>query len=94
MSPKPPLPAKEAELSWRPRLFSWIVRALRGPARIGIALVGRLGVRYARLLSLRGIASRALERGDHDTAARLARELLALVEKYRSDWYYGNAIQS
>jgi len=44
------------------------------------------------LLSLRRIATRALERGDRDSAGRLARELLALAEDYREDWYYGNAL--
>src|SRR4051812_32776471 len=84
--------AEEAELSWRLRVFAWLVRALWRPGRIAAVLAGRLGVRYARFLSLRGIAARALERGEHDEASRLARELLTLADEYRSDWNYGNAI--
>jgi hypothetical protein len=80
------------DLSWRLKLFSLLVRAFRVPVGVGIALAGRLGVRYATLLSLRGIATRAFERGDHEKAARLARELLALAEQYRDDWSYGNAL--
>jgi len=83
---------EEAELSWGMSILAWGVRALRRPGRIALVLAGRLGVRYARFLSLRGVAARALERGDQDRAARLARELLTLAEEYRTDWNYGNAI--
>src|SRR3981189_2019868 len=80
------------DLSWRLKLLSLLVRTFRVPVGVGIALAGRLGVRYARLLSLRGIATRAFERGDQNKAARLARELLALAEQYRDDWSYGNVL--
>jgi hypothetical protein len=83
--------AEDTELNWR-RVLIWVVRALRVPVGTAIALTGRLGVRYVRFLSLRGLATRALEHGDQDRAARLAGELLALAEQYRSDWFYGNAI--
>lgn len=49
------------------------------------------GSTYARFLGLRAVAERALARGDYDAAVSLARELLALSERYRSDWFYGNA---
>lgn len=78
-------------MSWQMKLFSLAMRALQVPIGAGIAMVGRCGVRYARLLSLRGIATRAFERRDYDKAARLARELLVLAEQYRNDWSYGNA---
>jgi hypothetical protein len=81
-----------SELSWKLRVFARLVRAFLRPGRIVVALAGRLGIRYARFLSLRGIATRALERRDHETAARLPRELLMVAEDYRSDWNYGNAI--
>jgi len=80
------------DLSWQLKLFSLFVRVFRVPIEVGIATAGRLGVRYARLLSLRGIATRAFERSDHEKAVRLARELLALAEQYRDDWSYGNAL--
>ena len=92
MSPEPRSRDEETELSWQLRVYAWLVRRLIRPGRIAVALAGRFGVRYARFLSLRGIARRALERGDHDSAERLARELLTLAEEYRSDWNYGNAI--
>jgi hypothetical protein len=75
-------------LSWRLKVFTLLVRTLRVPVGVAIALAGRLGVRYARLLSLRSIATRAFERGDHENSAgspqlnsfgpnmTLARELL------------------
>jgi len=68
------------------------VRALRVPARIALVTAGTLGARYARFLALRGMAERALKRGDHERTAALARELLTLALQYQSDWNYGNAI--
>ena len=62
---------------------------------IGIAAytMGALtGVPYARLLGLRAAAERALYWGDPDDAESLANQLLELAERYREDWYYGNAI--
>lgn len=83
---------EQDDLSWQLKLFSLLVRVFRVPIEVGIATAGRLGLRYARLLSLQGIATRAFERGDHEMAVRLARELLALAEQYRDDWSYGNAL--
>jgi hypothetical protein len=83
---------EDSELSLRLRVLAWLVRLLRRPGRVALALAGTLGVRYARFLSLRGIGSRALERGDYDSCERLARELLTLAEEFRSDWNYGNAV--
>jgi hypothetical protein len=47
---------------------------------------------YVRLLGLRGAAELALRFGMLDRAARLARELLSLAERFRDDFYYGNAV--
>jgi hypothetical protein len=59
----------------------------------GAATLGQLpGLHYIRLLGLRSKASAALRRGKRDLAAKLARELLSLAERYRTDWYYGNAV--
>lgn len=50
------------------------------------------GLPYARLLGLRAAAERALYWSDLDEAEALARQLLDLAERYRDDWYYGNAV--
>lgn len=73
-----------------------VVRAAR-LARQGLGIaaytVGAVtGVPYARLLGLRAAAERALYWGDADDAESLARQLLDLAERYRDDWYYGNAV--
>lgn len=47
---------------------------------------------YVRLLGLRGTAELALRFGRLDRAARLARELVSLAERFRADFYYGNAV--
>jgi len=55
--------------------------------------VGALtGVPYARLLGLRAAAERALAWGNPDEAEALAKQLLEMAERYREDWYYGNAV--
>ena len=50
------------------------------------------GMPYARFLGLRSAAERAYWREDLDDAERLARELLSLADRYKSDWNHGNAI--
>jgi hypothetical protein len=50
------------------------------------------GAPYARMLGLRAAAERALYWGDPDDAEALARHLIDLAERYRDDWYHGNAI--
>lgn len=47
---------------------------------------------YARMLGLREVAERDLEKGRGDAAETKARELLALAERFPGDWYHGNAI--
>jgi hypothetical protein len=47
---------------------------------------------YARMLGLRGTAEFALRVGELDRAAALARELLAIAERFRADFDYGNAV--
>ena len=68
-------------------------RLIRIGAGIAAYTVGAAtGHTHARLLGLRGAAERALGWGDPDEAEELARQLLELAERFRDDWYYGNAI--
>jgi hypothetical protein len=73
-----------------------MIRALRFARRgLGVAAysVGAVtGLPYGRLLGLRAAAERALAWGDLDEAETLAQQLLDLAERFREDWYYGNAI--
>jgi hypothetical protein len=79
-----------------PSSHDFRIRAARLARRsLGIAsyTVGAAaGVPYARLLGLRSAAERALAWGDLNDAEGLARQLLELAERFRDNWYYGNAI--
>jgi hypothetical protein len=66
------------------------VRTVAGVAAYGFGAA--TGDRRARLVGLRGAATAALRLGCLHRAAALARELLALAESFREDWYYGNAV--
>ena len=60
---------------------------------LGAYIFGAVSGRpYLRLIGLRSAAERALWRDDVDDADMLANELLSLAERYRKDWYYGNAV--
>ena len=71
----------------------WGARFARRSLGIAVYTVGALtGVPYARLLGLRAASERALAWGDPEEAEALAKQLLELAERYREDWYYGNAV--
>ncbi len=71
----------------------WAGRLARRTLELGAYTVGAaVGSPYARLLGLRGAGERALANGDTEDAELLAKELLELAERYRDDWYYGNAL--
>ena len=71
----------------------FVLRVASHALLFGMELVGRLpGARYPRFLTLTTRAKRAADRGNHERAANLARELLALAERYPHDWNYGNAL--
>ena len=70
-----------------------LARGARTTVGLGAYIFGAAtGFPYARFLGLRSAAERALWREDLDDAEILARELLELSERYREDWYYGNAL--
>lgn len=70
-----------------------VARFARRSLGIAAYTLGALtGVPYARLLGLRAAAERAMAFGDPDEAELLAKQLLELSERYREDWYYGNAV--
>jgi hypothetical protein len=74
-------------------LRTTLAQGARNTMGLGAYVFGAAtGLPYARLLGLRSAAERALWREDLDDAESLARELLSLAERYRADWYYGNAI--
>lgn len=79
-----------------PSSHDFRIRAVRLARRsLGIAsyTVGAAaGIPYARLLGLRSAAERALAWGDFDDAEDLARQLIELAERFKDNWYYGNAI--
>jgi len=75
--------------SWKGR--AW--QAARRTAGTCTAVFGRVArLPHARLLGLRSVALRAFDRGDYSGATTLATELLTLAERYRGDWFYGNAV--
>ena len=69
---------------------------LLGAARLGwmvIELGARVpGARHWRFVALPRWCKRAADQGDHQRAAALARELLALAPRFANDWNYGNAL--
>lgn len=70
-----------------------LLLAASAPVRVGIwiaAVVFR--ARYPMFLTLASAAVRALERGQGDRAALLARRLLELAVEFPHDWNYGNAV--
>jgi len=68
---------------------SWLVRM---PFRL-VSIIGTAtGIPYLRFVGLKEAAEAALDRGNATKADRLAAELLALAERYRDDFNYGNAI--
>jgi hypothetical protein len=62
-----------------------------GAYSVALAVASRLPGKYSRFLALHARADRLVE-SDPRRAAAFARELLALAERYRSDWNYGNAV--
>ncbi len=70
-----------------------LARRVANTLGLGVYVFGAAtGLPYPRFLGLRSAAERALWRSDLDDAEALAGELLSLSERYRSDWFYGNAV--
>jgi hypothetical protein len=60
---------------------------------LGAYAVGSIAAAdYVRMLGLRGTAEFALRLGELDRGAAYARDLLSLAERFRTDFYYGNAV--
>jgi len=67
-----------------------LAREASGTVAYGVGSVADAD--YVRVLGLRGTAEFALRLGELDRAAALSRELLAIAERFRKDFFYGNAV--
>ncbi len=77
----------------RPRFQKLVARAALSTIRRVASLSAYIpGFAYGKFLGLSHRARIALTKGKDSRAERDARQLLAIAERYESDWNYGNAI--
>ncbi len=77
----------------RPWIQRLVARAAHSTIRRVMLLPAYIpGFTYGKYLGLSHRARIALKKGKDSQAERDARQLLAIAERYQSDWNYGNAI--